>query len=103
LGNDIDDGEEISNSIREIFLGAFDNNGERLFHFIERTMKSDATRAILNDIDTWLSSKFIDAQSCITFRAHPAVKVFTSTIDQHKSQHQVKFNAYTQRTTKHFI
>jgi hypothetical protein len=56
----------------------------------------------LNDIDTWLSSKFIDAQSCIAFWAHPAVKVFTSTIDQRKSQHQVKFNTYSQRIAKRF-
>jgi hypothetical protein len=67
-----------------------DDNGERLFHSIERTMKSDTTRdiltkqnqdalyEILKDIDTWLSSKFIDAQSCISFRAHQSVKVFTS-------------------------
>jgi hypothetical protein len=105
LDNVIDYGEDISNSICKIFLEASDDYGERLFHSIERTMNSDTTKTIftkqnqdacneiLNDIDTWLSSKFIDAQSCISFRAHPSVKVFTSTIDQRKSLHQVKFNA----------
>jgi hypothetical protein len=75
LGNYIDDGEDVSNSIREIFLEASDNNWEHLFHSIERTIKSDTIRAIftkqnqdacnkiLNDSDAWLSSKFIDAQS----------------------------------------
>jgi hypothetical protein len=114
LGNDIDDGEDISLSIREIFLEASDDNGERLFHSIERTVKSDMTRAIftkqhqdacneiLNEIDTCLSSKFIEAQSCISFQAHPSVKVFTSTIDQRKYQHQLKFNAYAQRIANRF-
>jgi hypothetical protein len=114
LGNNIDDGEDISNSIREIFLEASNDSCERLFHLIERTMKSDTTRAvftkqnqdtcneILNDIDTWFSSKLIDSQSSITFRAHPSVKVFTSIIDQRKSQHQVKFNAYDQLIPKRF-
>jgi hypothetical protein len=55
---------------------------------------------VLNDIDTWLSSKFIDSQSPIAFRVHTSVKVFTSTIDKSKSQHQVKFNAYDQRIAK---
>jgi hypothetical protein len=45
LGNDIDAGEEISNSIREIFLEA-DDNVERLLHSIERTMRSDMTRSL---------------------------------------------------------
>jgi hypothetical protein len=39
LGNDIDDGEDISNSICEIFLKASDDSGERLFHSIKHTMK----------------------------------------------------------------
>jgi hypothetical protein len=56
----------------------------------------------LNDIDTWLSTKFINVQSCISFRAHPSVKVFTSTIDKRKSHHQVKFNAYAQRIANRF-
>jgi hypothetical protein len=46
LGNGIDDGEDISKSIREIFLEASDDNGERLFHLIERMTNSDTTRAI---------------------------------------------------------
>jgi hypothetical protein len=40
LGNDMDDGEDISNSIREIFLEASDESGQRIFHSIERTMRS---------------------------------------------------------------
>jgi hypothetical protein len=106
LGNDIDEGEELSNSIRDIFLEASGDNGERIFHSIELTMKSYTTRAIFtkqnqdayneisNDLDTWISIKFIDAQSCISFRAHQSVNFFTSTIEKRKSQHQVKFNAY---------
>jgi hypothetical protein len=62
----------------------------------------DACNKILNDIATWFSSKFSDSQSPIAFRAHSSFKVFTSTIDQHKSQHQVKFNAYAQRIVKRF-
>jgi hypothetical protein len=77
-------------------------------------MKSDNTRAIftkqnqhachkiLNDIDTWISSKFSESQATIDFQPHSPVKVFTSTIDQRKSQHQVKFNAYAQRISKRF-
>jgi hypothetical protein len=112
LGNDMDDGEDISNSIRDIFLEASDESGQHLFHSIERTIKLDFTRAIstkqnqnacneiLNDIDTWRSSKLSDSQAPIAFRAHSSVKIFTSTIDQRKSQHQVKFNAYAQRIAK---
>jgi hypothetical protein len=110
----MDDGEDLSNSIREIFLDASDESGQHLFYSIERTMKSSVTRAmftkqnqnecieILNDIDTWLNSKFSDSQAPIAFRAHSSFKVFTSTIDQRKSQHQVKFNAYSQRIAKLF-
>jgi hypothetical protein len=114
LGNDMDDGEDISHSIRGIFIEASDESGQHLFHSIKRTMKSDTTRSIftkqnqsacieiLNNIDTWLSSKFSDSQAPITFcsRSHSTVKVFTSTIDQRKSQHQVKLNAYAQRIAK---
>jgi hypothetical protein len=46
LGIDIDGGEDISNSIREIFLKAPNSNSERRFHSIERTMKYDTIRAI---------------------------------------------------------
>jgi hypothetical protein len=41
VGDDIDDGEDISNSIREILLNATANNGLRLFHSVKRAMKSD--------------------------------------------------------------
>jgi hypothetical protein len=73
LGNDMDDSEDISHSIHDIFLEASDESGQHLFHSIERTMKADTTRSIftkqnqsacieiLNDIDTWLSSKFSDS------------------------------------------
>jgi hypothetical protein len=106
LGNDMDDGEEISNSIHKIFLETSDESGQRLFHSIKRTMKLDSTRAIftkqnqnacnkiLNDSDTWFISKLSESQAPIAFRSHSSVKVFTSTIDQRKPQHQIKFNAY---------
>jgi hypothetical protein len=111
----MDDGEDISNSICEILLEASDESGQRLFHSIERTMKSDTTRAILtkqnqntcqkilNDIYTWLSSKLSDSQATISFGAHSPVKIFTSTIDQRTSQHQVKFNVYAQCIAKRFF
>jgi hypothetical protein len=85
LGNDIDDGEDISNSIRAIFLEASDDNGEGLFHSIERTMKSDMTRAIFtkqnqdacnqffNDIDTWLTSQSKFSLPPLIF-ANPSIK-----------------------------
>jgi hypothetical protein len=108
----MDDGEDISNSIREIFLEASDDHGDRFFHSLECTMKSDTIRAIftkqnkdacneiLNDLDACLSTKFIDVPSCVSFRSHQSVKVFISMIEQHKSQHQVKFNAYARRIAK---
>jgi hypothetical protein len=109
LGNNIDDGEDTSNSIRDIFLEASADTGERLFHSLERTMNSDTIRdiftkqnqdacnEILNYLDTWIITKCIDAQSCISFRSRQSVKVFTSTIGQCKYRHQVKFNAYSRQ------
>jgi hypothetical protein len=79
--NNMDDSEYISNSIRDILLDASDDNGMRLFHSIERVIKSDTIRAIfakqnqdacneiLHDLDICLNTKFIDANSCTSFRA----------------------------------
>jgi hypothetical protein len=44
IGNDIDDGEDYSNTIRELLLEEVDSRGHRIFHAIERTMKPDTTR-----------------------------------------------------------
>jgi hypothetical protein len=66
FGNNMDDGEYISNSIREILLDASDDNGLRLFHSIERTTKSDTIRAIFTkqNQDACLITKLIDDNSC---------------------------------------
>jgi hypothetical protein len=93
LGNSIDDGGDITNSIRDILLDASDENGIHLIHSIERTINSDtiiaifkkqnkdACNEVLNDLDIWLSKKFINGSSCNAFRAKQSVKVFTSTIE----------------------
>jgi hypothetical protein len=111
-GNNIDDGEDETKSFPEILLDASDENGIRFFHSIECTMKYDTIRAIfskqnqdacneiLNDLDIWLSSKFIDVSLCHAFRAQQSVKAYTSTIEERKTQHHVKFNAYAQRISK---
>jgi hypothetical protein len=54
----------------------------------------DQCKVILSNIDNWLCSKFIDANNNLSFRQSPEVRVFTSTIEQRKTQNQVKFNAY---------
>jgi hypothetical protein len=114
LGHDLDDGEDTKNSIREIILDACDDNGLRLFHSIERTMKSDTIRAvftkqnkdecntILNELDTWLSAKFIEGDTITAFRAQYSVHVYISTIEERKTQQHVKFNAYAQHIAKRF-
>jgi hypothetical protein len=105
LGSNMDDGEDITNSIHQILLDASDEKGLRLFHSIEQNMKSDTIKAIfnkqkqdacnkiLNNLDIWLSTKFIDGTSCTAFLARQSFKVFTSRIEERKTQHQVKFNA----------
>jgi hypothetical protein len=87
----MDNGEDISNSIPEIFLEASDDSGQRLFHSIERTMKYDTTRAIFtkqnqdacnkifNDIDTWLSSNYVTL-SPIVFILYQKRKLFNTRI-----------------------
>jgi hypothetical protein len=55
--------------------------------------KQDACNKILNNLDIWLSTKFIDGTSCTAFLARQSFKVFTSRIEERKTQHQVKFNA----------
>jgi hypothetical protein len=60
----------------------------------------DSCNAILNDLDNCLSDKFTDASATTAFCAQQGVKVFTSTIEQQKTHHQVKFNDYAQRIAK---
>jgi hypothetical protein len=108
----MNDGEDISNSIMELLLDATDTEGQRLFHSIEHTRKSDTIRAIftqqnqsgynkiLNDPDTWLSDKFTDASVATIFHKHQEVKAYTSTIEQRKSQYQLKFDAYVKYIAK---
>jgi hypothetical protein len=112
IGNDNDDGEDYSNTIRELLLDDADIHGHRPFHAIERNMKPDTTRAlfskqkgtqgnvILFDIDNWICSKSIDVNNNFSFRESPEVRVFTSTIEQRKTQNKVKFNAYATRISK---
>jgi replication fork clamp-binding protein CrfC len=100
----MDDGKDTTNSIREILLDASDNNDICLFHFIERTMKSDTIRAIfskqnqdacnkiLNDLDIWLrTNNVIDGVSCTAFGVQQSVaKVYTSSIEECKTQHHLR-------------
>jgi hypothetical protein len=77
-------------------------------------MKVDTSRAlfskhnkilcnsILSDLDNWLKAKFLDANNNIAFRKSVSIRVHTSTINQRKSQTQVKYNAYESRTSKRF-
>jgi hypothetical protein len=76
-------------------------------------MKYDTTRAIFSkqnemlcntilcDLDTWLSSKFIDSNTNVAFHKSAAIRVCTYTIDQRKNQNQVKYNDYASRLTHH--
>jgi hypothetical protein len=48
LGHDLDNGEDTTNSIFEILLDACDDNIMRLFHSIERTMKSDTVISVFS-------------------------------------------------------
>jgi hypothetical protein len=77
-------------------------------------MKADTSRAIfskhnkimcnsiLSDLDNWISAKFVDANNNIAFRKSVSVRVHTPMIDRHKSQTQVKYNAYAYRIAKRF-
>jgi hypothetical protein len=112
IGNENDDGEYYSNSSRELLLDEVDEQGQQLFHAIERTMKPDNTHAllskqnedqckvILSNIDNWSCSKYIDANNNVSFSQSPEVRVFTSIIEQRRTQNQVKFNAYASPTAK---
>jgi hypothetical protein len=46
LGNDCDDREEYSNTIRELLLNELDIDGNWIFHSIEHTLKADTARAL---------------------------------------------------------
>jgi hypothetical protein len=48
IGNNINDGEEYSNNIRDLLLEEVDNQGQHLFRGIERTMKPDTTHALFS-------------------------------------------------------
>jgi hypothetical protein len=109
LGHDLDDGEDLTNSICEILLDACDDNGLHPFHSVERTMKYDTVQsvfskqnqdecnAILNDLATLLSAKCINGDTITAFRAQHAVHVYISTIEERKPQHHVKLIAYAKR------
>jgi hypothetical protein len=101
VGNDMYKGEDICKSIQEILLDDADNDGIHIFHSIKRTMKSGtiiailtkqnqyACNTILNDFNNWFSDKFSDASTTTGSRAYQGVKLFTSTIKQRNTQHQV--------------
>jgi hypothetical protein len=88
----MDDREDITTFVHEILLHASDENGLYFFHSIECTMNSDtiiaifnkqnqeACNEILNDLDIWFSTKFIDGTFCTAFCAHQSVNVFTPRI-----------------------
>jgi hypothetical protein len=60
------------------------------------------SNTFLSEIDNWLCSKFIDANKKNLSHQSPEVRVFTSTIEQRKTQNQVKFNVYDSRIAKIF-
>jgi hypothetical protein len=48
IGTDCDDGEDYPNLIRDILLKECDIDRQCIFHSIERTIKSDTSRAIFS-------------------------------------------------------
>jgi hypothetical protein len=113
-GENNEDGEYYANSIREILLKECNIDGKLIFHSIERTMKVDTSRAlfsehneilcnsILSDLDTWFRAKLADANNNSAFRKYVSIRFHTSTIDQRKSQTQVKYNVYASRIATRF-
>jgi hypothetical protein len=112
LGINDEDGKYYANSIREILLEECDIDRQRIFHSIERTTKADTSidlfskhndilcNSILSDLDNWPKAMFEDANNNSAFRKSISIRVHTSTVDQRKSQTQVKYNAYASRIVK---
>jgi hypothetical protein len=105
LGNDSDDGEDYSSSIRDLLLYEQDIDDQRIFHSIERTMKANTIHAlfskqndilcnsILSDLDARLTTKFSDAMHRFAFHKESDVRIFISTVEQRKTQDQVKLSS----------
>jgi hypothetical protein len=70
MGNDMDDGEDISNSIQEIILDATDNDSIRLLNSIECTMKSNTIIAIVT-VDLYPSRQPDRALSTLNYGLTP--------------------------------
>jgi hypothetical protein len=114
LGNESDDGEDYSSSIRDLLTDERDIDDQHIFHSIERTMKANIIRtlfskqnesfcnSILSDLDAWLTTKFSDAVHRFAFRKESDVRIFIFNVEQRKTQDQVKFNTYASRIAKRF-
>jgi predicted ABC-type exoprotein transport system permease subunit len=89
-----------------------DVEGEPIFQSVERTMKDDTDRVlfiqpnqdlcqfILEDIDTWMATKFEHYDDSTECRQDHNVKIFSTTTDQRKIQKQVKSRAYAKILVK---
>jgi predicted component of type VI protein secretion system len=56
--------------------------------------------SILSNLDAWLTTKFSNAMHRLAFRKESDVRIFISTVEQRKTQDQVKFNSYVSRIAK---
>jgi hypothetical protein len=92
LGNNSDDGEDYSSSIRGLLLDKRDIDDQRIFYSVKQTMKANTICAlflkqneivcnsILSDLYAWLTTKLSDAMHRFAFRKEYDVRIFTSTV-----------------------
>jgi tRNA(Leu) C34 or U34 (ribose-2'-O)-methylase TrmL len=57
---------------------------------------------ILDDLESLMSQKFEHCDDLEAYRENKNVKMFATTIEQHKSQHHVQFGAYGKFMVKKF-
>jgi hypothetical protein len=85
--------------------------GEPIFQSVKRTMKDDTDHVlftgpnlelckhILEDIKMWTANKFEHSDDPTAYHENYK-KIFSTTTEQHKNQHHVKFGAYTNSLVK---
>jgi hypothetical protein len=62
----------------------------------------DLCRFILKDIDTWMANKFEHSDDPTSYRQDHHIKIFSTMMDQRKSQQQIKNGAYAKSLVKKF-
>jgi hypothetical protein len=107
-------GELLNSSIRQLLMDEVDVEGEPIFHSVELMMKDDTNRvlftepnqdlcsSILNDIERWMANKCEHSDDPTAYRQDHHIKIMSTTMDQRKSQQQVKFGAYAKSLVKKF-